>query len=111
MKILFMDTETSGMVDFKSYPDNPNQPKVLQIAALQTDEHGEEINSLVCLLQPDDIQIHPKALEVHGLSPDLLFEKGLNRILAIQLWHNLVYSSDLVVGHNIDFDLMMFRIS
>ena len=116
VKILVFDTETAGLP--KHYKpaeeDLDNYPSVLQLGAqlIQVDldnplqyEVLYKVNSLV---QPyrngKEVQIHPKAEAVHGIS----FQKANSLGDSIQtvglLFQGLCNSTDFIVCHNYTFD-------
>lgn len=109
-KLLFFDTETTGMCLWNEHPSHPKQPRVVQIAALQTDEHGEEINSLVCLLQLGDIPMANEVAKIHGYTKEILNTHGIHREIAFQMWAYMMWQSSVLIAHNIKFDLKMFDI-
>jgi DNA polymerase III epsilon subunit-like protein len=111
-KLVFFDTETSGMVDFRQGPEYAGQPRVIQIAAVQTDETGTVLNQLYCLVGFDATfqHIQEGATKVHGVSDAMLNTFGLSRPEAIKLWLGMMESSDIWVAHNASFDKLMLNI-
>lgn len=115
---LFVDTETSGLPDFKLPLDHPSQPHIVSIAAWQGswDESTQSIShsaSLNAVIRPDNWHIDPRALAVHGITEEyaLAFGEPLDTVLARFL--ALVTATDdganggQLVAHNTSFDHRM----
>lgn len=105
-----MDTETTGKADFKALPIEKHQPRVISLACLMCTDAGQEYGSFSCLLKPEGFDISPEATKIHGITTEFATQYGMRRGIAIELWSNLVFSHNLIVAHNIDFDWFMFLI-
>lgn len=105
MSILFFDTETTGLPDFRSPPGAQFQPRVIQIAAILTDGDGKTINQFCSLVKLDAGQeIHQKALDKHGITWDMADRYGLSATSCLRLMERFIGMADAVVAHNIWFD-------
>lgn len=104
MAVLFFDTETSDLPDYKS-PPSPRQPHVVQLAAVLVDGSREE--QLVTLVQPDGWRIHPEARRVHGISEEKALAEGMSIAQAVARFDELLSAAGLVVAHNVRFDRLL----
>ena len=102
MRTLIFDTETTGMWNFKADLADPDQPRPVQISALLYADSIEVagINLLINCQVPS----HPKALEVHRKTPELLRTCGLEELTALAIFNNFARRADRIVAHNIEFD-------
>lgn len=110
MITLVFDTETTGLPS-KSLPaDHPQQARIMQIAMLLL-EDGKEVASFYTRLLPDSWgDVHPKALEAHGLSVDSCRQLGVPQALALLAFDQFVQIADRVVAHNLKFDSQLIDI-
>lgn len=118
MSYLFIDTETSGLPDFKLPPDHPSQPHIVSIAAWRgtwdadtaTMTHSASLNAVI---RPDGWHIAPAAQVVHGITEEYArsFGKPLADVLGRLL--TLVHDTDdgsnggQLIAHNFSFDHRM----
>lgn len=112
--ILFFDTETTGF-PHKSKPlDHPDQPHVIQLAAILADESGNVVSSFSFLIDPgveNGVRIPSGAQEVHGIDEERLWRFGIPPVAALDTFDEMLSRADLIVGHNIDFDVEMMEIA
>ena len=106
--ILFFDTETTGIRDWK----NPSfLPRVVQIGALLTDNDGKTLAELNVLLKPEGFDTVPEAAaNVHGFSYELIKEAGIDRETGLSAFFELVDNADTLVAHNAEYDLDLMQI-
>ena len=104
MGILFFDTETTDLADYKS-PPGPHQPHVVQLAAVLVD--GEDERSVVTLIQPDEWKINPEAQAVHGITMARARAEGVPIADAMAAFDELLAQADLGVAHNVKFDRLL----
>ena len=110
MKILFLDTETSGLPIWGEPSDDPNQPHVVEIAADLIDfDTREVIASLDCLVN-NGIEMPADVLAIHGITTAMCEAEGISPVPAHERFTELVTQADLIVGHQISFDVRMMRI-
>lgn len=109
MTPLIFDVETTGKCDFKSPPEAPHQPRVVQLAAMLVDATGKELHSLNLMIRPDGFQIPKEASDIHGITHDMAARHGVSMQHAASLFSALVNRCDQLVAHNIDFDLLLMR--
>lgn len=106
--ILFFDTETTGIRDWK----NPTfLPRVVQIGALLTDNEGKTLAELNVLLYPEGFDTVPEvAANVHGFSFEMISKTGINRELGLETFFEIMDKADIIVAHNIEYDLDLLNI-
>ncbi len=111
--ILFFDTETTGF-PHKSKPlDHPDQPHVIQLAAILAEENGDVRSSFSFLIDPgvaNGVRIPSGAAAVHGIDEERLWRFGLPPEFPLAMFAEFYARAELVVGHNIDFDIEMMGI-
>lgn len=88
--ILFFDTETTGKADFKRRGKPEAQPRIVQLAAILTDDSGKEKACLNVIIKPDGWSVPKEAA-------DPMFS-------ALSLFNNLALQAGTLIAHNIDFD-------
>lgn len=119
---LFIDTETSGLPDFRAPPDAPHQPHIVSLAAWLGEEceHGvlppgtlHHVASLNAVIRPDSWHIEPAAERVHKITNEYArsFGEPLNDVLirfTTLVTDAFEASSDsLLIAHNHSFDARM----
>lgn len=109
--ILAFDTETSGLPMFRDPSDHPDQPHLLQIAAILCDFDGKELAQLSTIVKPGaGCIIHPKALEAHGITLERAQDEGADPQEVFRSFDALAGQASLIVGHNVPFDIRIARI-
>lgn len=103
-RILFIDTETTGMLNFKAPADHPSQPHLVQFAAILTLDQDitGEFSGIVAL--PLGVEIPPEATAVHGITTERVRGGSVSRKAALDLLDDLAMSATRIVAHNADFD-------
>lgn len=109
--ILFYDTETTGLPDFKAPSEAPHQPHIVQLAALLVDpESRKTIASMDVIVQPDGWTIPDDVAAVHGITTEYTEAVGIPEKLAVDLFMELWYRRPRV-AHNEQFDARIVRIA
>lgn len=107
-RILVFDTETTGKAFFKLGPDHPSQPYPVQLAAVMF-ENDREVATLLCLIEPHNWTISKEVSDIHGITEDEARSNGIPLRTAAHAFWWLVSKADLLVAHNVDFDLLVMR--
>jgi DNA polymerase III epsilon subunit-like protein len=102
MKVLVYDTETGGL--------DAEKHSIFSVGALvgdlDTGEIIEQFEALHKLPSVDDYVFTPKAIEIHGITPQQAFAKGLTTEEIgeefMDLWHD--HGASIIGGHNEHFD-------
>lgn len=105
--ILFFDTETTGFVQDRLPVGHPDQPYIVQLAALLCDEAGAPISGFSLIVDPgigEGVTIPEKASAVHGITEERAVQFGVSAEFALSAFTHLYQRSDVVCAHNIKFD-------
>lgn len=109
MNILFLDTETTGLPIWKEPSDHPDQPYVVDIAADLIADDLSKTESFDAIIN-NGIEIPAEMTAIHGISTADALADGIMPDQALNHFFDMVRRADLIVGHNISFDIRMMRI-
>ncbi len=105
MRVLVFDTESTGLIRTTSYSD-VNNPYLASLAVLLYDTEANRIvSSLNTTIYPAGWVMPPEAEAVNGLSTQYLQDTGVPSQAVIPLFMPIASKADLVVGHNVEFDI------
>ena len=105
--LLFFDTETTGLW-IKGLPiGSVEQPKIVQIAAILTDDVGTEIMSTNLTVYQEHVP--DKAAAVHGKTTEFVGKYGINEGTALTVFEAMLDLADTVVAHNGEYDEQVVR--
>lgn len=111
MSYVVVDTESSGLPDYKKPADAPGQPRVAAIAMIFVDKDlvVEETHS--GLIRPDGwiFDDNSDAAKINGLTHRRLMEDGWPIKDLLRLYGEAIDSRRIVAGFNISHDLKMLR--
>ncbi len=104
---LIFDTETTGLPkNFKApISDTDNWPRCVQIAWQLHDEMGNLVENKDFLIRPDGYNIPFEAQQIHGISTQLIAEKGTALSVVLAEFNKVVEKAKFIVGQNVDFDI------
>jgi DNA polymerase III epsilon subunit-like protein len=105
MLACLFDTETTGIYDYRAPVTAEHQPDVVQLCAMLCDE--ERVYSAINVFIHAETEIPDGAYQVHRIDRALTERVGITRIRACQLLDSFARKADVLVGHNIDFDVNM----
>ena len=109
--ILFYDTETTGLPLFEKPSEHPDQPHIVQLAALLYDiKAGREIASIDVIVKPDGWSIPAEVSKIHGITDELASDVGVSESMALGMLLEL-WGGRLRVAHNQSFDARIVRIA
>ena len=99
MIALFFDTETTGFrrKDFT--------PEIVQIGAILQDTDTKRVLAELNLIVTPDNPIPKVVSDIHGITDDIAKLYGVASELAHDVFAYLASMADIVVAHNISFDL------
>lgn len=114
--LLFVDTETTGKLDFKLPLLHPSQPRLVQLGAQLVDDTDEEtsgqrvVRSLDVIVRPDGWTISKEVSKIHGITHEqaLAFGRPMEEVLSTLV--GFLTDADEGAGkgrfiaHNIKFD-------
>lgn len=95
-KILFLDTETTGLI--KNPLDYTNYPRLIQISVANANKIIQTF-----YIKPEGFVVPSEIETLTGLSNEFLQKNGITIIKAIKSLD--IPHRSIIVGHNIDFDL------
>lgn len=108
---LFYDTETTGLPDFKAPSESPQQPHIVQLAAILVDlDTRKEIASMDVVIQPEGWVIPDDMAAIHGITTEFANKVGIPEKLAVQLFMELATGRKRI-AHNQQFDARIIRIA
>lgn len=104
---LFFDTETTGLPDNwrASYRLVDNWPRMVQLGYAVIDENRKVINTRNIIIKPDGFTIPVEASDIHRVTTERAMKEGIDVKDALQEFIEDVKKADVLVGHNIDFDM------
>lgn len=109
MNILVFDTETTGLPLWNDPSDDPRQPYIVDIAASLFDATGLEIGRFDAIVKPG-VPIPDELGRLHGITTEIAMEHGVEITVANSMLMGMIADADLIVGHNVSFDIRMARI-
>lgn len=104
---LFYDTETTGFPSRKPAYD-PSQPHIVSIGAILADGN-KAVDRMYTLVRPEGWTIHPKAMEVHGITEQMASANGIPEGDALAMFLSLAAQATHRVAYNDDFDDRIVR--
>jgi len=114
MKILIFDTETTGLPQSKIIsPDTLDKwPHIVQFSYLVFDV---SLNTIVetkdyIIKMQDGIVIPSEAIAIHGITNEISEKQGVSIEVALKNFFLDLRKVDLLVGHNVSFDINMLYI-
>lgn len=107
--ILIFDTETTGLPIWDQPSDDPSQPHIVDIAASLFDDTGLEVGRFDAVINPG-VEIPAEVAALHGITTEIAQADGIEPRDAFTGFMDLAARADLIVGHNVSFDIRMVRI-
>lgn len=108
--ILFYDSETDKLVDFKMPSDDPCQPHITELAAKLVDEETREVYaSMSVLIRPEGWTVPADITELTGITNELLLARGVPIGFALEMFVQLWKNASKRVAHNESFDMRVLR--
>jgi DNA polymerase III epsilon subunit-like protein len=118
-RILIIDTETTGLLDFKLPADDPSQPRICEVGCLligfdpidgEPGEHGFVIHDrFEALIKPDGWTIPADASAINGITTEMCEADGIAMVEALRRIDELTDASTLIAGFSISYDQKMLR--
>lgn len=110
---LFYDTETTGLPLFKEPSEHPDQPHIVQLAALLVDlDTRQTISSMDVVIRPNRWTIPDEVAAVHGITTEYAEAVGIEEVTALDMFMALWCGPGrLRIAHNEQFDARILRIA
>lgn len=107
MKILFFDTETTGLpLDYyEPYTNVKNWPRLVQLSWILEDTDTNEVTEHDFIIKPVGFIIPFAATKIHHITHGRAERNGKPIKDVLLLFDLDLLKADLLVGHNIEFDL------
>ena len=105
--ILFFDTETTGLPRDYNAPvwDDKNWPRLVQLSWIVANEQGFEVRKSSRIIKPEGYMIPKGSSAIHGITTERAKEEGEDLITVLKIFVSEYDRADIVVGHNVDFDI------
>ena len=114
MRVLVFDTETTGLPKSKIMnPDTLNLwPHIVQFSYVIYDTELNDIieSSDTIVKLKDGITIPEDSIKIHGITNESSQRNGINIDLILNDFFYHLRNIDLLVGHNISFDINMIKV-
>lgn len=107
--ILFFDTETTGLPPKHAGLNDPRQPHLVQFAGVLSDDDGRAVHALSAIVRPEGYTIPAVSSRVHGITTEMATERGFSLESVLNWFSACALMCDLMVAHNIEFDLKILR--
>lgn len=101
---LFFDCETTGLPERGLSPNHPRQPHLVQLACLLCEDDGTERASVSLIVRPP-VSIPDDVAAIHGITNGVAAAAGISPASAVAMWSNLARRADVLVAHNVGFDM------
>jgi DNA polymerase III epsilon subunit-like protein len=115
MRILVIDTETSGLPNYAAPADDPSQPRLAQFGGfvlqqVQSSPHlFNEVDHIDYLVRPDGWEMTDGATAVNGLTTERLLEHGLPVRALLDWYSEKIALGCTVVSYNAQHDCKVMR--
>lgn len=113
MKVLVFDTETTGLpINKPKVSDVNNWPYVIQLSHILYDtDNNQIIDCYDDIIKLDDkVNISEESIKIHGITRSQSKRKGINICDALNNFNKILLKADIIVGHNISFDIKMIMV-
>jgi DNA polymerase-3 subunit epsilon len=109
--LIFLDTETTGLPNWKTPSGGDDQPHIVQLAALHVDSESRQIiQSIDLIVKPDGWEIPQETIEIHGITNEHALEVGLPEKDVLEIFLSLWHGNKRV-AYNTTFDNRIIRIA
>lgn len=111
--ILFYDTETTGVPLFKEPSEHPDQPHIVQLAAIVVDPVTRKtIGAMDVIVRPDGWAIPNDVAALHGITTEHAAAVGIPEPEALEMFMQPWDVQGRVrIAHNEQFDARIIRIA
>ena len=111
MRCLAIDTETTGLPRYDRPADDPSQPRIYSLGYVLFDPEAPDGADIAVydLVKPDGWTVPAEAAAIHGLTTELLLEKGIPIREALDRFLVAHVLADQLTGFNTNFDLKLLR--
>lgn len=108
---LAFDTETTGLPLFKEPSEHPDQPHIVQLAAVLVDlDSHRELASMDVIVKPNGWTIPAEVSAIHGITQEQALDVGIPEETAVEMLLAL-WAQRMRIAHNESFDARIVRIA
>ena len=114
MKVLFFDTETSGLPHDEcrntlSLVNKHMWPKIVQYSSITLDTETGSVESMsdYIVKVDDSVVLDGQSAEIHGITNLISKTQGVSIEKVLETFTQECENADLIVAHNLDFDKNM----
>jgi len=108
---LAFDTETSGIPKWDKPSEHPDQPHIVQLAAVLFDlDTRKTISSMDVIIKPDGWVIPEEVSAIHGITTEMAMQFGIPEASAVAMFLAL-WNGRPRIAHNEQFDARILRIA
>lgn len=104
-----IDTEASGLYNFRDPADHPSQPRLAQLCMIDVNDQLEIEGEQNFYVRPNGWTMDPKATEVNGLTDEYLNEHGHPIEEVLTEYQNRILNGRAIVAFNAQFDCKALR--
>lgn len=108
-KFCVIDTENTGLFDYKREADAEGQPRLAELAMLFLDDKLEIERVFQAYVKPDGWTMPAAATEVHGITTEVLEEKGVPVGEVLDAYTAAIDAGYVIVAHNAQHDCKQMR--
>jgi DNA polymerase-3 subunit epsilon len=109
VKSCVFDLETTAVFDDRLKADDPRQARIVQLGIILLD--GEREVSTIDLIVDPGIDVPESSTAIHGIANDTAQNCGVSEQAAVGLLARFIRMSDVVVAHNLKFDLSVAMVA
>lgn len=111
MLIMVFDTETTGLPGKYISPETLNEwPEIVQLSYIIFDTEKNDIVKTNDNIINIHKEVNPDSIKIHGITTEISLTKGIPVEIPIEQFFNDLKKVDLLVGHNLSFDMDMIRV-
>jgi DNA polymerase-3 subunit epsilon len=109
MPFLVIDSEGSGLFDFKKPADAEGQPRMAALAMIVIDDAHQIVSERAHFIKPDGWSMSPEATAVNGLTDEFLHERGEPVRGVLEVYSDLIRAGHAVIAFNAQHDCKTVR--
>lgn len=111
-KIVFFDTETTGLPVWDQPSESEVQPHLVQLAAIVADANTRKVVSSIDLtIKADGWDVPDEVSAIHGITKEKSLQVGVDEQMAIEIFLELIQGAKKIVAHSSTFDQRIMRIA
>src|SRR5262249_27328942 len=104
MRLLIFDTETTSLPIWGKPSEDPEQPHIVELAAILVDTvTGREIEVYDRIVKPDGWTIPDEAAKIHGIDTERALAEGEPEGEVLGEFLRMASTASLIAGFGVDF--------